>query len=770
MSSFLTFQKNFSCDKCGRGMPLNAEMFGCRNCNHDLCKPCALIPSPQKRASAPTVMQRPASDAPTRRTSAPGMQSSAPDVPTNGPSVPDIPQSSTTPTRQQQQPDVVQRTDKRKVSLGLSTPRRLGGQVLEVPGHTFDLEKPDTETKVTEHALKMFQAMDIDQHGTLNKNEFIAALQRNVSLEEFVFPGIDLSDVNKNEEIYDAVTEKFKMIAQGKKRFSKEDFIAFCEKETLKGSHVTEIQKLFEDLDADGNGLISRLELVGALQRNARAADVLLWELQLQPSREGDEHVDLVDSVFEAIAGGKKRIEFADFETFIRIHKASTVDAFPHNDMERANKRLLIIGPGFGREMNPKQSALVVQAGYQIQWVLNIPNPEQPGVQMMQHLGKVIETIQEFQPHIVMAASKGTHYLIALWRHGYWKGPSVLINAHPDLIQLPPNVPIVVCQGSNDETYPRDRTELEELIQTGSPNRCMLYWTGDSGQLAPGQYTRRGDTHNQASLQLYDTLPRLIDATMSAKGPEMHIMWSWQDRLSEDRRAAEQWLGYSPDQLHRTWDACKKRSMDDQKLYDVPRDSREWRVVSSIFLATPKEPPAYITQNAETWPSTKILKIQRIENMMQEAASFRPHYEALKRSIEQQGVAFEPGVHTCWSFHGTEAIDSIVNDPIQGFQPLAAGTRKATLWGAGTYFARDARYAADGGFCLPKPDGTRQILMCLLNRGMCCLGNPGHKGVLPFRNKPHRYHSTVDSLSNPEVFIIQHPGAAYPAYLMTFLR
>merc|ERR1712110_1267472 len=101
-----------------------------------------------------------------------------------------------------------------------------------------------------------------------------------------------------------------------------------------------------------------------------------------------------------------------------------------------------------------------------------------------------------------------------------------------------------------------------------------------------------------------------------------------------------------------------------------------------------------------------------------------------------------------------------MGNPVSGFQPLAAGTRNATLWGSGTYFARDAQYVAGSRFCdPPAADGTRQMLMCLLMTGMPCLGDPEHKGVLPFRQKPHRYNCAVDSLSSPEIYIIQNPGA-----------
>mmetsp|Transcript_14053 Transcript_14053/g.40460 ORF Transcript_14053/g.40460 Transcript_14053/m.40460 type:complete len:151 (+) Transcript_14053:91-543(+) len=148
-----------------------------------------------------------------------------------------------------------------------------------------------------------------------------------------------------------------------------------------------------------------------------------------------------------------------------------------------------------------------------------------------------------------------------------------------------------------------------------------------------------------------------------------------------------------------------------------------------------------------------------------------PYYNSLARAIEDQEVAFEPGVHTSWAFHGADAnaIDSIVNNVVAGFQPLASGTRGASLWGSGTYFARDARYVADGGFCgQPAIDGTRRMLACLLMSGIPCLGDPQHKGVLPFRKKPHRYNSSVDCLASPEIYITQQSGAAHAAYLITF--
>ncbi|CAE7223954.1 ANK1 [Symbiodinium sp. CCMP2592] len=175
-----------------------------------------------------------------------------------------------------------------------------------------------------------------------------------------------------------------------------------------------------------------------------------------------------------------------------------------------------------------------------------------------------------------------------------------------------------------------------------------------------------------------------------------------------------------------------------------------------------------LDMNPAMWQHINILKIERVENGMQEDGSAEPYYKALQRGVENQGVPFVPGLHTRWVFHGSSAVDSIVSNPISGFQPLMSGTRGNALWGSGTYFARDAKYVYDGGFCSPGVDGSRQILLCLLMNGFVCLGDSEHKGVLPFRQGRHRYNASVDSLSNPEIFVTQSPGAAYPAYVITF--
>lgn len=486
--------------------------------------------------------------------------------------------------------------------------------------------------------------------------------------------------------------------------------------------------------------------------------------------KRGDEALQslptLLATVNNVVEVGKRRVDDAASMMKRPSVFGSSAATCAHHHEDRSSKRVLIVAPGFGLERDPRQANLVIQAGFQVHFVTNIPNPEQTGFQMHDYLPYLKACIDEFKPNVIVCASKGGHYMIALWQTGLWRGPSVMINAQPCLKELPEDVPVVVAQGSNDEIYTRSRAEMENLISTGSSNMCFLYYTGNGGKNSAGQCARVGDKHDMESLLTYDCLPRLIDASMCPQGPEMHMLWSWRNQLSKQRLAAEQWLSYCPEELQRLWASTGHKGLDADNLFEVPKASQEYQMVADIFHSSPVEPAAYPAPDA--WNDIRILRVDRVENGWQEEGSAKPYYSALRRSIEDQGVCFQPGVHTRWVFHGTDAIESIISNPLAGFQPLASGSRLGSVWGSGTYFARDATYVLGGNFCQRAADGTRQMLMCLAMIGFPCLGDPEQKGVLPFREKPHRCNSSVDSLSSPEIFIVQHPSAAYPAYLITF--
>lgn len=536
---------------------------------------------------------------------------------------------------------------------------------------------------------------------------------------------------------------------------------------------------VFELIDSDGNESISRLELFSAVQRFPKVAGFLLPGLDGGKVMADEKVFDAVSALFDALARGKKQVEYVDFEAYFR--RATLVAQMPspcrsQPQRDRTRTRVLIIGPGFGREHHPQQGAMLVSAGFRVRWCLNLPSPDYVNFNVAPFLGRIQADIDDFRPDVVVCASQGGAYATALWQVRYWEGPVVMVNAHPSLpAKLPARVPFVLAHGSNDEVYRRSRAELEELVNDGAQNCRLLYYTGNSGALSPGgSLTRLGDGHVMKSLLGYDCLPRLIDAVLSPEGPEVRLLQSWRDRLSEERRDAEQWLGHTTERLRRLWVSSSKlgpQGSNQQRLFEVPRTSEEFRRVAAVFKAAPREEPAYVLSPQEAWERVAIIRIERVENWQQDEYSYRPYRDLVKRSLRHQGVEFEPGTHTCWAFHGADvgALESIVQDPVTGFQPLASGARNASVWGSGTYFARDAKYVADGQFCPPRADGLQCMLLCLLTLGMPCLGDAVQKGVLPWRQKPHRYNSAVDSLSSPEVLVVQHPGAAYPAYMVTFV-
>jgi len=460
--------------------------------------------------------------------------------------------------------------------------------------------------------------------------------------------------------------------------------------------------------------------------------------------------------------------EFGPKTTEIR---KATVASRSETEIDRSMKRILLIGPGFGMVINPDQANIIEKAGYRVFRCTRLPNPDQRGFDADRYLDIIAADIERFQPHVVAAASKGGIYVVRMWKARLWQGPTLLINAHPSCRELPLGMPVVLAHGSNDEIYPRSRRDLEALLSTGSPNQCFLYFTSNSGVLSSGRYTRIGDGHIMASLLKRDCLPRLVDSLFCQQGPEVHMMRTWRDQLCDRRIAAENWLGCCLKSFCGLWTS---RVNNDQSLFKSIRpNSHEFQKVVDVFKALPRVAPTYQSCTVSEWGTVRVVRVERIENMAQINACSEPYYSAMIHSLKSQGLEFEAGVHSCWAFHGChrDALDLIVEDPLQGFRPSLSpySPRSRRLWGAGTYFARDASYVVGGRFCgAPDLDGTRKMLMCLLFLGMPCAGDPQHVGSLPYRQKAYRYNSSVDSLSSPEIYIMQHSGAIVPAYVITF--
>ncbi|CAJ1386163.1 unnamed protein product [Effrenium voratum] len=450
-------------------------------------------------------------------------------------------------------------------------------------GSELGFGKSKSFDELSAEVREICERIDTDRNGSISKLELVAAVQKDPKVAAFVLP--DQKKIcgglcgGGDEDLFDAVMEIFDVISGGKQRIKYADLAAHHKKaKNQPPEEKSEMSRIYEIIDADKSGSISKFEIIEAVKVKAEVAKFLLPHMEsAQKVMESEEAFDEINSLFQTIAGGKKRIDFADFEAYFKKGQVpSTVRA---SAMERKDTRVFVIGPGFGQQLNPRQSGMVTTAGYQVQFFHGIPNPETKNFDALPYLEKIKEAIESFQPHVVCAASKGGVYMVGLWKAGYWRGPSLLLNAHPACTELPQDVPVVLAHGGNDEVYSTARERLEKLIATGTENKCFLYYTANSGRLPTGQCTRMGDKHNMESLLTRDCLPRLIDATLSEAGPEAgtgrrtgctarfnwyqrrsgakretetlsrlrvrqaHIQRSWRERLSEERLEAEDYLG-----------------------------------------------------------------------------------------------------------------------------------------------------------------------------------------------------------------------------------
>lgn len=652
--------------------------------------------------------------------------------------------------------------------------------LIDKSGEETLFAKLDAEDQAIElKAAEMFEAIDKNSRGQISKFDMVSAMKRDTSIDKFLckeVPGMNAFD-DATGRSFEAVEAVFAAIGGGAPRVHKEVFVEFFVDQATQND---EALQLFNKMDTDRSGMVSKHEIMmSVLTHTDKEIAKLIFPADALPDKVSEDVWDKVDEFFANLSGGKKWVFYEDFAAFYQIQQNPQIarEIPKRKKQERINKRVLIIGPGFGRELNPMQAALVQRSGYQIQWALDIPNPEIPGFEMSRYLPQLEHTIMQFQPHLVCCASKGWHYLAALVDKPR-EFACLMINVNPKIRTLPKGMNWVVAAGSNDETYPIDRTRAEATMASADYNRAFLYWSPNSG-CVNGGYARYGDRHNMESLIHYDLLPRLMDAALSSC-PENDIVFSWRDRLGQGRARAEEYLSGDPGEWVKKWVNCpgKKNSSQtaDKILHEVPVGSEEYKAVLNMFYGEPAEPAMYCQKSSggQCFAKSKVVKIDRVQNgpLMK---GFQSYYDKLKDVFEGpapngMNIEFAPNVHTRWVFHGTDAYEAIINDPITGFQPLAAGARLGSLWGSGTYFARDAKYVVESNFCRLEEDNLCRMMVVLACTGIPCMGAGEQKGILPYRNgqAPFKYNSTVDSLSSPEIFITHQPSAAYPAYIITY--
>jgi len=166
----------------------------------------------------------------------------------------------------------------------------------------------------------------------------------------------------------------------------------------------------------------------------------------------------------------------------------------------RSETRVIIIGPGFGLLATPHMVDLVRSVGYQLLELPELPNLEtmKDKAQIQSCVDALRNQIARFQPHVICAASKGGLYLKHLWQDPNFSISCILINAHPNITDLPKNAAVVVTQGSRDETFKRinERSTLlveNEQMRDGIASKtryCPLRVGGDSPALVVQEISR----------------------------------------------------------------------------------------------------------------------------------------------------------------------------------------------------------------------------------------------------------------------------------------
>ncbi|XP_017572428.1 protein mono-ADP-ribosyltransferase PARP10 [Pygocentrus nattereri] len=155
----------------------------------------------------------------------------------------------------------------------------------------------------------------------------------------------------------------------------------------------------------------------------------------------------------------------------------------------------------------------------------------------------------------------------------------------------------------------------------------------------------------------------------------------------------------------------------------------------------------------------KIIKVEKMMNSL-----LYNQYRLKKASMEQS--ATNPQVERTL-FHGTSEI-SVKEICVHGFNRSFCG-KNATVYGQGVYFAVESALSVSDTYSPPNADGHKFIFMARVLTGDFTVGKHEMKAA-PLKDTsgiPVRYHSVVDKLDSPTLFVIFNDTQAYPQYLIT---
>ncbi|NXT97088.1 PAR12 polymerase, partial [Buphagus erythrorhynchus] len=179
------------------------------------------------------------------------------------------------------------------------------------------------------------------------------------------------------------------------------------------------------------------------------------------------------------------------------------------------------------------------------------------------------------------------------------------------------------------------------------------------------------------------------------------------------------------------------------KLIQLSYDSQEYRKIKTLFEKTMK--------------NYCINQLRRIQNPMLWDL-FQWQKEKMKKIHQLKGV------NERLLFHGTNPshVSAICE---QNFDWRLCGTH-GTLYGKGSYFARDASYSHE--YCSPC-SGRYSMFVAQVLVGDFVQGSPEYcRPPARAGNSNRLYDSCVDDPTDPSIFVIFEKQQIYPAYILEY--
>ncbi|KAJ8393744.1 hypothetical protein AAFF_G00056590 [Aldrovandia affinis] len=201
-----------------------------------------------------------------------------------------------------------------------------------------------------------------------------------------------------------------------------------------------------------------------------------------------------------------------------------------------------------------------------------------------------------------------------------------------------------------------------------------------------------------------------------------------------------------------TWSKMDGKDLD---IILLQQKSNEFLKISKDFVQSCQ---AFVQQ---TGKNIKVVQIQRIQHQEQ----WR-RYAVSKQAVEKK---YPNNKIEQVLYHGTtKDICQKINK--NGFNRSFCG-RNATMYGSGTYFAKDAAYSCHDSYSNPDTNGVKYMYRAQVLTGKPCVGQEGMKEPSPLDPNDllkGLHDCAVNNLHSPSIFVIFCDSGAYPDYLITF--